>query len=93
MLLTPYGAGENMVQAIIDIDDHTNRVLNVVKAKYGLRDKSEAIDIMAKQYEDALLEPQLRPEYVEKLKEIKKQKGIQFKGIDDLRKRIGNARV
>ncbi|HIH39065.1 DUF2683 family protein [Candidatus Woesearchaeota archaeon] len=82
-----------MVQAIIDIDDHTNRVLNVVKAKYGLRDKSEAIDIMAKQYEDALLEPQLRPEYVEKLKEIKKQKGIQFKGIDDLRKRIGNARV
>ena len=31
--------------------------------------------------------------YVEKLKEIKKQKGIQFKGIDDLRKRIGNARV
>ena len=59
-----------MVQAIIDIEDNTNRVLNIVKAKFGLKDKSEAIDIMAKQYEESILEPELRPEYKTKLAKI-----------------------
>jgi hypothetical protein len=77
-----------MVQAIIDIEDQTNRVLNIVKAKYGLKDKSEAINVIAKQYEAELLEPQLRPEYAAKLDTIKKQKGIRFKSVDDLRKHI-----
>ena len=77
-----------MVQAIIDIQDRTNRVLNIIKAKYGLKDKSRAIDLMVKQYEEQLLEPELRPEYIEKLQRIKKQKGIRFKSIKELRKMI-----
>ncbi len=80
-----------MVQAIIDIEDQTNRVLNIVKAKFGLKDKSEAINVMAEQYEKELLEPQLRPEYIEKLQKIKKQKGIRFKSVSDLKKHIENA--
>lgn len=80
-----------MVQAIINIEDETNRVLNIVKAKFGLRDKSEAINVMAGQYEQEILEPQLRPEYVKKLKEIKKDKGIRFKSVSELRKHIENA--
>jgi len=80
-----------MVQAIIDIEDGTNRILNIVKAKFGLKDKSEAINVMAEQYEQELLEPQLRPEYVKKLKKIKKEKGIRFKSVSELRKYIENA--
>jgi len=80
-----------MVQAIINIEDHTNRILNIVKAKFGLNDKSEAINIMAKQYEKELLEPQLRPEYIKKLQKIKKQKGIGFKSAEELKKHIENA--
>jgi len=80
-----------MVQAIINIKDETNRVLNIVKAKFGLKDKSEAINVMAKQYEQEILEPQLRPEYLEKLKGIKKEKGIRFKSVNELRKHIENA--
>ncbi|MBW2989088.1 DUF2683 family protein [Candidatus Woesearchaeota archaeon] len=80
-----------MVQAIINIEDQTNRVLNMVKAKFGLRDKSKAIDKMAQQYEQEILEPQLRPEYVEKLKMIKGQKGIRFRSIKGFRKHIENA--
>ena len=80
-----------MVQAIIDIEDQTNRVLNIVKAKFGLKDKSEAINVMAEQYEKELLEPQLRPEYMEKLQSIKKQKGIHFKSVNELRNHIENA--
>jgi hypothetical protein len=80
-----------MVQAIIDIEDHTNRIINVVKAKYGLRDKSEAIDLIATQYEECLLEPKLRPEYITKLDKIGKQKAIPFDSIGDLRRSIENA--
>jgi len=80
-----------MVQAIIKIEDHTNRVLNIIKAKFGLKDKSEAIDVMAEQYEDQILEPELKPEYLEKLHKIKKEKGIKFKTIAQLRDKIENA--
>tara|TARA_Y100000310_G_scaffold332019_1_gene406741 strand:- start:932 stop:1174 length:243 start_codon:yes stop_codon:yes gene_type:complete len=80
-----------MVQAIIDINEHTNRIINIVKAKFGLRDKSQAIDKIAQQYEDTILEPQLRPEYIEKIQKIKQQKGIKFKSTDELRKKIENA--
>ena len=76
-----------MVQAIINISEKANRVLNIVKAKYGLKDKSEAINIIAHEYEQEVMEPELRPEYIEKLGKIQKQKGIPFKNVAELRKR------
>nr|MCK4929660.1 DUF2683 family protein [Nanoarchaeota archaeon] len=76
-----------MVQAIIRIDDHTNRVLNIVKAKFGLKDKSQAIEVMAGQYEEEILEPELRPEYIEKAKKIMKQKPIKVGSLENFRKR------
>ncbi|MBU1205075.1 MAG: DUF2683 family protein [Nanoarchaeota archaeon] len=79
-----------MVQAVINITENTNRVLNIVKAKFGLRDKSQAINLVVDEYEENFLEPQLRPEYIKKLKKIKKQKGIRFKSFDGLRKHIEN---
>ena len=59
-----------MVQAVINIDENTNRVLNIVKAKFGLKDKSEAINLVVNEYEQAALEPELRPEYKVKLAKI-----------------------
>lgn len=79
-----------MVQAIVTLTDHTNRILNILKAKYDLRDKSAAINLMAERYEEDLLEPELKPEYIEKAKKIMKQKKIYVGSVDDLRKRIGN---
>ena len=35
-----------MVQAMINIDEEANSVLNIIKAKYGLKDKSEAINLV-----------------------------------------------
>ncbi len=52
-----------MVKNVIDIDDRENRVINIVKAKYGLKDKSQALSIIIKRYEECELEPQLRPEF------------------------------
>ncbi len=71
-----------MVQAIIDISPRANRILNMIKAKHGLRTKSESINRITEEYEENLLEPPLRPEYVRKLKRIGKQKPIHVKDID-----------
>ena len=76
-----------MVQAIINISDHSNRILNVVKAKYGLKDKSEAIDVMAEEYEEALLEPELKPEYTKKALKVHAQQSIKVGTVENLRKR------
>ena len=78
-----------MVQAFINIDDHTNRVLNIVKAKHGLTNKSSAIELMAMQYEEEILEPELRPEYVDKVKKIMKQDPVDVGNVEDLKKRLG----
>ena len=75
-----------MVQAIINIDEKTNRILNILKAKYGLKDKSEAIDVMAQQYEEEILEPELRPEFIKKMKKRQKEKSIEIK---DFKKHFG----
>lgn len=69
--------------AIVKLKEKTNRVINVVKAKYGLKDKSHAIDKMAEEYENELLEPALRPQYVEKLKKIEAQKSVHINNVDD----------
>jgi hypothetical protein len=77
--------------AIVKLNDEANHVINIVKAKYGLRDKSAAINKMAEEYEQEVLEPGLRPEYVEKLKQFGKEKTVKVKDIDEyfdmLRKR------
>ncbi len=65
-----------MVKAIVEIDEKANRVLNIIKAKHGLKDKSQAINLMAQQFEEHLLEPELRPEFIESLKASKNEKTI-----------------
>jgi len=75
-----------MVQALVELNENTNRVLNVVKAKYGLKDKGEAIQFVVTKYIEEENEPELRPEFIEKMKLIEKQKSIQVK---DFAKRYG----
>ena len=75
-----------MVHALVEIDENTNRVLNVVKAKYGLKDKGEAIQIVVEKYIENENEPELRPEYLEKLQKIRNGKYISFSSINELRK-------
>ena len=48
-----------MVKAVIDIKEETNRILNIIKAKYGLKDKSSAIDKLCEEYAKEILEESL----------------------------------
>lgn len=81
-----------MVQAMIDISKNTNQVLNIVKARFNLKDKSEAIEKVVLEYGEDILEPELRPEFIQKIKKIEKEgKFKTFKNIEELRKDIENA--
>jgi len=75
-----------MVQALIEIDENTNRVLNVVKAKYNLKDKGKAIEFVVEKFIEEENEPELKPEFIERIKQIEKQKSIRVK---DFAKRYG----
>jgi len=75
-----------MVQALIKLNGNINRVLNIVKAKYGLKDKSESVEFIVNKYIEFENEPELRPEFIEKMKKIKKEKSIH---VDDFAKRYG----
>jgi hypothetical protein len=79
-----------MVKAIIDIDKETNRILNMVKAEFDLRDKSQAIDKVVKEFGKLVrMEPEVRPSYLRKLKRIEKEPTIRIGGMREFRKRYG----
>ena len=75
-----------MTQALIKLNENINRVLNIVKAKYDFKDKSETIEFIVKKYIEYENEPELKPEFIEKIKKIKNEKSIR---IDDFAKRYG----
>ena len=70
-----------MTKAIIDLSERANRVVNIVKAKEGLKGKSEAIQRIVEEYEEHILDPHLRPEFVEVVQRIRKGS---FRKIDNL---------
>ena len=68
-----------MVKAIVEIDERTNRILNILKAKHGLKDKSQALNLMAQQFELCILEPELRPEFIESLTASQSERTVKVK--------------
>jgi hypothetical protein len=70
---------DNMVQAVINVSEHENRVVNIVKGKYGFKNKSEAIGFIINEYGKNQLEPELRPEFIEKMKEREKEETVRVK--------------
>lgn len=75
-----------MVQALINLNEHEATVLNIIKAKFGLKNKSAAVNMILKDYEQEFLEPELRPEYEKELEQIDKGKFHRFSNIAELRK-------
>ena len=75
-----------MVQTLITLTEEENRVVNVVKGMHGFRNKSQAIEYIIQIYEEELFEPELRPEFIEKMKERQKEDTVKVK---DSRKHFG----
>ena len=75
-----------MVNAMINISDQANQILNIVKAKHNFKDKSEAIGYVVMEYGEDLLEPELRPEFIEKMKKRQLEPTVKIK---DFKKHFG----
>ncbi|MAH17745.1 MAG: antitoxin [Euryarchaeota archaeon] len=75
-----------MINALIKLDERSNRVLNIIKAQLGLRNKSEAVQVAVQAYETEHLEPELRPSYVARLKELRDEESVE---VTDFTERYG----
>lgn len=62
-----------MVVARVLLKDYTNKVLNLVKIKYDLVDKSEAINKFIEMYGENELEPQVKESYIKKILAIEEE--------------------
>ena len=58
-----------MTQIRLEADNYTLRVLDVIKGKYGLKNRSEALKKFAKEYGEDFVEPELSDTYVQILRE------------------------
>ena len=58
---------QQMVSARVKLDEYANKVLGVIKIKFGLKDKSEAINKFMEMYGDEIVEKQAKDEYVKKV--------------------------
>jgi len=72
-----------MVSARVELDEYTNKVLGILKIKYGLKDKSEALNKFAELYGEEIVEKDAKEEYVKKMLEIvdKDMKKYGYKGM------------
>lgn len=76
----------------VKVKDYTNRVVGVVKEKYGLKDKGEAMDKFAELYGDEFVDKEVKDEVIKEVIEscarhIKKY-GFRSRSIAELRKEI-----
>ena len=78
-----------MVKAMIRISEQANQILNIVKARNNLKDKSEAIEYVAICFGEEMLEPKLRPEFIAEMQKVQKEPTIKIGTMEDFRKRYG----
>lgn len=56
-----------MIQARFELDEHTVRVLDVIKGKYGLKNRDEALRRLALETEDKYVEQKANEEVLQEL--------------------------
>lgn len=62
-----------MIDARVSLSEYANRVLALVKAKYGLRDKSEALNKFIETYGENEIEREVKESYVKKLLKLEEE--------------------
>ena len=77
----------------VKVKEYTSRVLGVVKEKYGLKDKAEALDKFAEMYGGEFVDREVKEEVIKEVIEscerhIKKY-GFRSRTVAELRKKVG----
>ncbi|MBS3081588.1 DUF2683 family protein [Candidatus Pacearchaeota archaeon] len=58
---------EKQISARVELNDYANRVLGIIKIKYGLKDKSEALNKFIELYGEAFMEKEVKEDYVKEV--------------------------
>ena len=81
------------ISARVELGDYANRVLGIIKIKYGLKDKSEALNKFIEIYGNDILEREVTEEYAKKVITISnnhfKKYGSKKMSLQDLDKLCG----
>ena len=64
---------EKMISARVELNDYANRILGIIKIKFGLRDKSEALNKFIELYGEEIMEKRASEEYIKKIIAITKK--------------------
>ena len=79
------------ISARIMLSEYTNKVINIIKIKFGLKDKSEAINKFVEIYGDDIIEKEADESYVKKVITIaddyfkkNKNRKMSLKELDNL---------
>ncbi|MBI2129369.1 DUF2683 family protein [Candidatus Woesearchaeota archaeon] len=59
-----------MISARMQVNEYANKVLGVIKAKFGLKDKSEALNKFVEIYGEDVIEREASDEYAKKVMDI-----------------------
>jgi hypothetical protein len=57
----------HLISARVELNDYTNKVLGIIKIKFGLRDKSEALNKFIEIYGDNVIEKEVNDKYLKKV--------------------------
>lgn len=87
-----HNRGNKMAKAIISLGEREDRVLTIVKGKYGLKNKSDAVNFVISKFEDEILEPQLKPEFIKEMLKYEKSnpKYKRFNSFEEFEKDLEN---
>jgi len=76
-----------MTQTLLTLGKNEDRVVNLVKANFGLSNKNDAVRLIINTYEDELMQKPFKPAYAKKLKRLMKERnGPVFRSIEDFDK-------
>jgi hypothetical protein len=73
-----------MVKNIINISERESRILNLVKAKFGMKNKNQALGLIIQTYADNFLEKSLLPPE----EKAKRESATKINDVEELKKRI-----
>ena len=78
------------ISARIELSEYANKVLGIIKIRFGLNDKSEAINKFVELYGDDILEQEATEEYTKKIIEVTnkhiKKYGLKKMSVEELDK-------
>lgn len=82
-----------MTQARFELNDYSVRVLDVVKGKYGLKNRNEALNKFIENYGDEFVEPEFSDDYLKELDNIVREHRAKYgkreMSMDELDKLLG----